>query len=71
MRAGLIDVLEVNAVEQYEYISVSVNMFLNVYSGLKLNHIPAGDAVCQISCTKVQNEICSYNSKPSAVPLQL
>lgn len=48
MRAGLIDMLEVNAVEQYEYISVLVNVFLNVYSGLKLNHIPAGDAVCQI-----------------------
>jgi hypothetical protein len=26
MRAGLIDVLEVNAVEQYEYISVLFNM---------------------------------------------
>jgi hypothetical protein len=30
MRAGLIDVLEVNAVEQYEYISVLFNMFLDV-----------------------------------------
>ena len=30
MRAGLIDVLEVNAVEQYEYISVLFNMFLSV-----------------------------------------
>lgn len=48
MRAGLIDILEVNAVERYEYISVLVNMFLNVYSGLNLDHIPAGDAVCQI-----------------------
>jgi hypothetical protein len=53
MRVGLIDVLEVNAVEQNEYISVLVNVFLNVYSGL------VGDAVCQISWTKVQNEVYS------------
>jgi diaphanous 2 len=30
MRTGLIDMLEVNAVGQYEYISVLFNMFLNV-----------------------------------------
>jgi len=34
MRAGLIDMLEVNAVEQNKCISVLVNMFLNVHSGL-------------------------------------
>jgi len=71
MRAGLIDVLEVNAVEQNEYISVLVNMFLNVHSGLNLDKTVVGVAVCQISCTKVQDEICSYSSKPSAIPILL
>jgi len=63
MRAGLIDMLEVNAAEQNEYISVLVNMFLNVHSGLNLDNTLLGDAICQISCTKVQDEICSYSSK--------
>ena len=71
MRAGLIDVLEVNAVEQNEYISVLVNMFINIHSGLNLDSTLVGDAVCQILCTKVQNEICSYSSKPSAIPVLL
>jgi len=69
MRAGLSDALEVNAIQQNEYISVLVNMFLSVHSGLNLDNTVAGDAVCHISCTKVQNEICSYNSKPCAIPV--